>query len=221
MNRLLAFAVAVTLAGLSWNCTPPPTSNCVYTVTLAQHPGAMFHGTGVAAGGGDYSVDVLVNPSTCPVPTYTPDSWITITQEVPDRGLGYRITAAANTGAARRTGMAYVGYQPLIVDQAGTGGSSCTFQLIPASAQFTTAGSTAGFALVASDQKCGWRAEPTSTGEDWSTEPTPARGVGNTAVVFTVKSSASQPQPPLPRQAEVRVYDSAGTQTAAYSYSQQ
>src|SRR6185503_5854771 len=111
--------------------------------------------------------------------------------------------------------------QPLIVDQAGTGGSSCTFQPIPASAQFTTAGSAAGFALVASDQKCGWRAEPTSTGEDWSTEPTPARGVGNTAVVFTVKSSASQPQPPLPRQAEVRVYDSAGTQAAAYSYSQQ
>src|SRR6185436_13423623 len=137
MNRLLAFAVAVTLAGLSWNCTPPPTSNCVYTVTLAQHPGAMFHGTGVAAGGGDFSVDVLVNPSTCQVPTYTPDSWITITQEIPDRGLGYRITAAANSGAAKRTGTAYVGYQALPVDQAGTGGSGCTFHLTAANSGFT------------------------------------------------------------------------------------
>ena len=86
MNRLHAFAIALTLALLSWNCTPPP--NCVYTVSLAQHPGSMFHGTGVPAGGGDYSVDVLVNPSTCSVPTYTADPWITISQEVPDRGLG-------------------------------------------------------------------------------------------------------------------------------------
>jgi hypothetical protein len=219
MNRLLAFVVALTLAGLSWNCTPPP--NCVYTVSLAQHPGVAFHGTGVPATGGDYSVDVLVNPSTCQVPTFTADPWVTIAQEPPDRGLGYRITAAANTAATRRSGMAYVGYQPLIVDQAGTGGSGCTFQLIPSSTQFTTAGATAAFAVVPSDQKCGWRAAPTSTGEDWSTEPNPGRGVGTTALVFTVRSSASQPQPPLPRQAEVRVYDSSGAQAGAYSYSQQ
>jgi hypothetical protein len=220
MNRFAAFAVSLTLAVVSWNCNPTQNANCMYTVQLAQHPGT-FHGTGVPAGGGDYSVDVLVNPSTCTVPTFTPDPWITITQEIPDRGLGYRITAAANTGAARRTGTAYVGYQPLIVDQAGTGGSGCTFQVIPNSAQFTTSGGTAAFALIASDQKCGWRAEPTSTGEDWSNEPNPARGVGTTALVFTVKSSAAQPQPPLPRQAEVRVYDSAGAQAGTYSYAQQ
>jgi hypothetical protein len=45
---------------------------------------------------------------------------------------------------------------------------------------------------LASDQKCGWRAEQTSTGEDWSNEPNPARGAGTTAVVFPVKSSARQ-----------------------------
>ena len=221
MHRTIAIVVALAFAVVSWNCTPPPPTNCVYTVTLAQHPGVTFHGTGVPAGGGDYSVDVLVNPSTCQVPTYTPDSWITITPEAPDRGTGYRITAAANTGAARRTGTAYVGYQPLTVDQGGTGGSGCTFQLIPANTQFAATGGTAGFALIASDQKCGWRAEPTSTGEDWSTEPNPGRGVGTDAVVFTVKSSVSQPQPPLPRSAEVRVSDSAGTPAAAYAYLQQ
>lgn len=222
MNRIHALAVAIPLSLLSSNCTPPgPASNCVYTVSLAQHPGVLFNGTGVPAGGGDYSVDVIANPTTCTVPTYTPDSWITITQEVPDRGTGYRITAAANTATARRTGMAFVAYQPLIVDQAGTGGSGCTFQLIPASAPFTPSGGTAAFALVASDQKCGWRAEQTSTGEDWSSEPNPARGAGTAAVVFPVKSSTSASQPPLPRQAEVRVYDSAGMQTGTYSYSQQ
>jgi hypothetical protein len=210
------------LASLSWGCTPPAqTTNCVYTVSLAQHPGVLFHGTGVPAAGGDYSVDVVANPSTCAVATYSADSWITITPEVPDRGTGYRITAGANTGTARRTGTAYVGYQPFIVDQAGTGGSGCTFQLIPSSAQFTTSGGRAAFALVASDQKCGWRAEQTSTGQDWSNQPNPDRGAGTTAVVFPVKPSASAPEPPVPRQAEVRVYDSAETQAASYSYSQQ
>jgi hypothetical protein len=222
MQVRTAVGVAITLASLSWSCAPPAqTTSCVYIVSLAQHPGVLFHGTGVPAGGGDYSVDVVASPTTCAVPTYTADSWITITQEVPDRGTGYRITATANTGAVRRTGTAYVGYQPLIVDQAGTGGSGCTFQLIPSSAQFTTSGGTAAFALVASDQKCGWRAEQTSTGEDWSNEPNPARGAGTTAVVFPVKSSAAVLQPPLPREAEVRIYDSAGTQTGTYSYSQQ
>jgi hypothetical protein len=223
MTRLPAFTVAIVLATLSWNCGPnsQQPSNCTYTVSLAQHPGTMFHGTGVPAAGGDYSVDVLGNPPNCAVPTYTADSWITITQETPDRGLGYRITAAANTGGSRRTGTAYVGYQPLIVDQAGMGGSGCTFQTIPSSTMYTTAGATAAFAVVPSDQKCGWRAEPTSTGEDWSTEPSPARGVGNAALVFTVKSSTAAPQPPLPRQAEVRVSDSAGSQVGTYAYSQQ
>jgi hypothetical protein len=222
MNRLFAFVVAFALAALSWNCTPPnnPPTNCVYTVQLAQHPGP-FRGAGVAAGGGDYSVDVLVNPSTCTVPTSASDPWITIAQEVPDRGLGYRITAAANTGASRRTGTAYVGYQALTVDQAGTGGPGCTFQVIPASASYTTAGGTAAFVLVASDQQCGWKAEQTSTGEDWSSEPRPLRGVGTTGIVFDVRSSAAQPQPPLPRQAEVRVTNSADAPAGSYAYSQQ
>ena len=124
----------------STGCGPTGTpANCTFTVQLAQHPG-MFHGAGVPAAGGDYSVDVIANPATCQVPTQTPDSWITITQEVPDRGLGFRITAAANTGAGRRTGTAFVGFQALIVDQAGTGGSGCTFQLIPPNSAFTATG---------------------------------------------------------------------------------
>jgi hypothetical protein len=87
MQVRTAVGVAITLASLFWSCTPPAqTTNCVDTVSLAHHPGVLFHGTGVPAGGGDYSVDVVANPTTCAVPTYTADSWITITQEVPDRG---------------------------------------------------------------------------------------------------------------------------------------
>jgi hypothetical protein len=181
----------------------------------------MFHGAGVPAAGGDYSVDVLASPSTCQVPTQTPDSWITITQEVPDRGLGFRVTAAPNTGTSRRTGTAFVGYQALTVDQAGTGGSGCTFQLIPANSGFTATGGAGAFVIVPSDQRCGWRVERTSTGEDWSTEPAPTRGVGTSAIRFDVRSGTAAPQPQLPRQAEIRVTDSANAPVGAHVYAQQ
>lgn len=222
MARPFNFILIAALVALS-SCTPTGTpSNCTFAVQLAQHPGAgPFHGAGLPAGGGSYSVDVTVNPSTCAVPTSTPDSWIAITQEVPDRGLAYRITAAANTGAARRTGTAYVGFQPLTVDQAGTGGSGCTFQLIPASSAFTTAGGTGAFVIVASDQRCGWDAERSASGEDWSSEPRPNRGVGTTGIVFDVRSSTAAPQPPLPRQAEIRVRDSAAGAAGSHAYQQQ
>ena len=212
--------VAFTVVAAS-SCTPSGTpTNCAFTVQLAQHPG-MFHGAGVPAAGGDYSVDVLATPSTCQAPTQTPDSWISIAQETPDRGLGFRITAAANTGTSRRTGTAFVGYQALTVDQAGSGGSGCTFQLIPANSGFTTAGGTGAFVIVPNDQRCGWRVDRTSTGEDWSSEPGPMRGVGTTAIVFTVKSGTAAPQPPLPRQAEIRVTDSANAAVGAHAYAQQ
>jgi hypothetical protein len=223
MSRLFTVRAMMSVAALlaSTGCRPTGTpANCTFTVQLAQHPG-MFHGAGVPAAGGDYSVDVIANPSTCQVPTQTPDSWITITQEVPDRGLGFRITAAANTGAGRRTGTAFVGYQALTVDQAGTGGSGCTFQLIPPNSAFTATGGLGAFVVVPNEQRCGWSVDRTSTGEDWSTEASPIRGVGTAAIRFDVRSSTTAPQPPLPRQAEIRVTDSAGALVGAHAYAQQ
>jgi hypothetical protein len=214
-NLGIALVIAMSLSSCHPTGTP---ANCTYTVQLAQHVGP-FRGTGVPAGGGDFSVDVVKNPYSCPVPTYTSDSWITITQEVPDRGLGFRITAAANTGG-RRTGTGYVAYQALTVDQAGTSGSACTFQLIPASSSFTSAGGPAGFVVVPSDQHCGWKAERSASGEDWSDEPNVSRGLGTMGITFAVKAAGAS-QPSLPRQAEVRVMDSAGTTVGSFSYNQQ
>jgi hypothetical protein len=74
---------------------------------------------------------------------------------------------------------------------------------------------------VASDQRCGWSADRTATGEDWSGEPRPGRGVGTTGIVFDVRSGTAAPQPPLPRQAAIRVSDSANTLVGSHGYAQQ
>jgi len=117
MNRLLASLVAFALAVLSWNCTPPnnPPANCVYTVQLAQHPGP-FRGAGVPAGGGDYSVDVLVNLRLVRFQPARP----TLDHDCAG-SAGSRLGLPHHRGrqhrAARRTGTAYVGYQALTVDQ--------------------------------------------------------------------------------------------------------
>lgn len=221
MARSFAFVLIVPLLfAASW-CPPKPVphTTCTYTVQLAQHSG-VFLGAGVPATGGGYSVDVIANPSSCLVPTSTPDSWITIEQEIPDRGLGFKITAAANPGAARRTGTAYVGNQALTVDQAGTGGSGCTFVVNPASASFTDAGGAGTFVIEASDARCGWSVDRSAYGEDWSTEPKPDRGAGTTQISFSVRSAASVPQVPLPRQAEMRVTDSANAAAGSHVYVQ-
>jgi hypothetical protein len=208
--------VAVTLAG----CGGGTPANCTYTVQLAQHPGpGVFAGAGVPAAGGSYSVDVLVSPSSCPVPTQTADSWVTIAQEVPDRGLAYRITAAPNTGT-RRTGTAYVGYQALTVDQAGTAGSGCTFQIVPAASSYSSTGGTGAFVIVPSDARCGWDAERSASGEDWSTEPRPNRGIGTMGIVFSVRAVGPN-QPPVPRTAQITIRDSAAATAGTHQYSQQ
>jgi len=221
MARSFAHILAAPLLLALLGCppTPPPAPTCTFTVLLAQHTG-VFLGAGVPAAGGGYSVDVIAEPSSCQVPTSTPDSWITIEQEIPDRGLGFRITAAANPGATRRTGTAYVGHQALTVDQAGTAGSGCTFVMNPATSSFTAAGGAGAFVIEASDARCGWSVDRSAYGEDWSSNPTPVRGVGTTRITFSVRSSAAVPQVPLPRQAEMRVLDSANAFAGSHTYDQ-
>jgi len=75
--------------------------------------------------------------------------------------------------------------------------------------------------IVPSDPRCGWSAERSMAGEDWSSEPRPNRGVGAIGVVFDVRSGTTAPQPPLPRQAEIRVKDSANAAAGSHAYSQQ
>lgn len=224
ITRVLLTVVLVTfLAMLTAGCTcpecpPSPSATCTYTGHLYM-AGTPATGAGVPAGGGSFNVDLVVSAGVCPVHTHSPDAWITITHEPPDRGPhDYRITAAANPGA-RRSGVAYIGYQAVKVDQAGTTGSDCSFSVFPETAQAGAAGGTMQATVVPSDQNCGWRIERPFSSEDVISQPAPYYGLGTRTVSYTVRSSATPP--PLPRQGIFRVQDSAGVVAATHTLTQQ
>src|SRR5262249_51191808 len=127
-----------------------------------------------------------------------------------DRGTGYRITAAANTAAARRTGTAYVGYQPLIVDQAGTGGPRCTFQLISADTQFPTTRGTAGVALGARGQERRWPGPAAIRGR--APPPRPGRRGGPRG-----GGPPGEPRPAPPQPAAAAVGRSSGVRQCRHA----
>jgi hypothetical protein len=217
---LVVAALALATAGCQCpDCPPVPSETCTYTAHLYQ-AGTPATGAGVPAAGGSFNVDLVVSAGTCPVYTHSPDAWITITHEPPDRGPhDYRITAAANPGA-RRTGLAYVGYQAVKVDQAGTTGSECTFTVFPATARAGAAGGRMTATVVPSDENCGWTLErfPASA-EDVISEPSPRYGLGTRTVSYVVRSDATPP--PLPRDGSFRVRDTAGAEAATHTVTQQ
>ena len=221
---LLSGSLVAVLAFISAACTCPecpavPSDTCTYTAHLYQ-AGTPAAGAGVPADGGSFNIDLVVAPADCPVYTYTPDAWVTITHEVPDRGPhDYRITAAPNAGE-RRTGTAYIGFQAVKVDQAGASGSGCTFSVFPATAQAGAAGGSMTATIVPSDSNCGWSLErfPASA-EDVISEPSPRYGLGTRTVTYTVRSSATPP--PLPRQGSFRVRDTASAEAATHTLTQQ
>jgi hypothetical protein len=110
----------------------------------------------------------------------------------------------------------------ITIDQAGTGGSGCTFQVSPPELTFTGgAAGTGQFTLTASAPNCGWRASRSANLEDTvnltgggsggSAED--RFGVGSTTITYQVKAnSATSPWPP--GGGDIFVRDSA-QQTAA------
>jgi hypothetical protein len=220
LARSVLALLAVASAGCRCpECPPAPSDNCTYTAHLYQ-AGTPATGAGLPATGGSFNVDLVVSAGTCPVSTHTPDPWITITHEPADRGPhDYRISAAANPGA-RRTGVVYIGYQAVKVDQAGAAGSGCTFSVFPATAQAGAAGGPMKATIVPSDENCGWTLErfPASA-EDVVSEPSPRYGLGTRTVSYTVRSDATPP--PLPREGSFRVKDTAAVVATTHTLTQQ
>src|SRR5439155_10879523 len=128
---------------------------CTYT--------AVPDGTPMSASGGAIPVNVTTSQTSCTWTYQSNAPWITVGPD-PDStgqtGTGngrVLVTAASNTGTSRRTDTATVAGKTVTVDQAGTGGSGCTFQVSPTELTFTGgAAGTGQFTITASAQNCGW-----------------------------------------------------------------
>ena len=110
------------------------TACCSYTVAPTGAP--------MIAAGGTFPVNVTTSQPNCSWTFQSNDPWITVGPDPDSTGQTGQgngrvlVTAAANTGAARRTGTATVAGKTTTVDQAGTGGSGCTFQVSPTELTF-------------------------------------------------------------------------------------
>lgn len=191
-----------------------PTPSCTYAVVPTATP--------MTAAGSN----ILLNVTTGPTCTWTyagNDPWITVTPDADNTGQTGTgngrvvLSAAANTGASHRTGTATVATQSITVDQAGTAGSGCTFQVSPTGQTFT--GGTAGtgqFTVTASAPNCGWTAARSSNLED-TVDLTGGGngggredrfGVGSSTITYQVK--ALSPTSPWPSGGgDIKLSDSA------------
>ena len=183
-------------------CPPtPPNPGCSYDVTPTASP--------MVAGGGNVLLRVTTS-SSCTWTFTGNDPWITLgpdpdnTGGAPGTGNGSVIlSAAANPGAARRAGTATVAGKTITIDQAGTAGSGCTFQVSPTDKTFSGGGASSGqFAITASAANCGWTATRSSTLEDtvnltsggFGRGNEERFGIGSAAIGYDVKAkSATSP----------------------------
>jgi hypothetical protein len=160
-------------------CPPnPPQPGCSYDVTPTGSPM-------IAAGG---NVLVRVTTTASCTWTYTGNApWLTLgpdpdnTGGAPGTGNGSVIlTVAANAAATRRAGAATVAGKTIAVDQAGTGGSGCTFQVSPTEQTFSGGGASSGqFTITPSAADCGWTATRSSQLEDTVNLTSGGNGRGN------------------------------------------
>jgi hypothetical protein len=210
------FGQLIALIGLSFlsACHPTPPAGCTYVVAPAATP--------MTASGSNVRVLVTTAPS-CTWSYQGNVPWITVGPDADSTGQAGTgngavvLTAAANSGATHRSGTATIATQTITVDQAGTAGSGCTFQVSPSTQTFT--GGTAGtgqFTITASAPDCGWTATRTSNLEDTVNLTGGGNGgaredrfgVGSSTITYQVK--ALSPTSPWPSGGgDIKVTDSA------------
>ena len=218
-SRSTALGLLTALAFLSFLGACHPHPSCTYAVVPNATP--------MTASGSNIRLLVTTGP-TCTWTYQGNDPWITVAPDADSTGQTGTgngtvvLTAAANPGASHRSGTATVATQSIAVDQAGTGGSGCTFTVSPTGLTFT--GGTAGtgqFTVTASAPNCGWTAARSSNLED-TVDLTGGGngggredrfGVGSSTITYQVKA-LSQSSPWPSGGGDVTVTDSA-QQTAA------
>ena len=218
-STVLAAGLLAPVFGLLPLAHCPPQPACSYAVVPVSTP--------MIATGGNRLVRVTTG-SNCTWTYRGNDPWLTVVPDSDSTGQTGKgngsvvLTVAPNPGAARRTGTATVARQTITVDQAGTGGSGCTFQVSPVDQTFTGGSAGSGqFAIAASAPDCGWTASRSSILEDTVNLTAGGSGggaddrygVGASTITYQVK--AQSPTSPWPAGGGDIVVRDTALQTAA------
>ncbi len=132
------------------------------------------------AAGGTGSASVFSSPG-CAWSAASNDAWITVTSGSSGNGDGsVSYSVASNMSASPRSGTMTIAGQSYTVQQSGNG--SCSYFLLPTSANFNPAGGTASVAVTA-PAGCGWTAISNAT---WVTITSGNSGSGNGGVGYSV-----------------------------------
>lgn len=120
----------------------------------------------------------VTTQSACPWVATCPDAWITFTTASGTGSGNVVFNIAVNAGVGRSTTITVNG-NAFSVTQAGT---SCTYQINPASATFSAEGGSGTFSVI-SQMGCAWTAV---SNNNWITVTSGATGTGSGAVGYTV-----------------------------------
>ncbi len=123
--------------------------------------------------------------SNCTWTATTAAAWISLTTASGTGNGPVTFTVAPNTSAAQRTGTIAVGSVAYTVTQ---GGATCAFVLTPSSVSFSFNGGSGSFNFTAGG--CAWTVS-VSAQATWITVTSPASGMGDGAVNFTVASNTA------------------------------
>jgi hypothetical protein len=198
-------------------CPPAmPASSCTFAVSVT--------GTGEPAGGGNAAVRVTA-PQGCLWTFQGNAPWITVGPDADGapngNGNGTVVLQVAPNTDVRRTGTATVAYQTIQVDQAGTNGSTCSFEVFPPSIQAAATGGPGQFTVIPSAPDCGWSVDQSASTEDWVSGFVTMNAVGTRTLPYSIKACTAAGRPPCPTNGTLIVRDTAGQQGAALSISQQ
>ncbi len=170
----------ITIAGLTFTVTQAGTG----CVNSASPDSASFD---INGGSAQFRVNA---PGNCNWVVTNVPSWVTITSNPSGSGtkkVNYDV--APNTGNARRADLV-IGGQVHSIEQAGSGGVTCTYAINPTSQNFIAGGGT-GSVNVTAGATCAWTATSNAA---WITITFGSNGTGNGTVTFLVDANQSTSQ---------------------------
>ncbi|HEY7057679.1 MAG TPA: BACON domain-containing carbohydrate-binding protein [Vicinamibacterales bacterium] len=171
-----SFAAVVTAALVSCNKASPtgPTPVCTYTIS----PG----GSAISSDGGTGTVTVTA-PASCSWTATSTADWIAITAGASGSGSGtVTYSAGSNASATTRSGAVMIAGQSHSITQQGRAPSACSYDLLPANAEFSKDGGSGTFTVTA-PADCAWTA---SSSAPWLLISGGGQGTGTATIAYTV-----------------------------------